>query len=279
MPVENALTIDVEDWYHVCGVEECLPEENWPRLRSRVVENTRKILALLSLVKVKATFFVLGFIAERHPGLIEEIAGAGHEVASHGYSHRRVYSLSQDLFLQDLRRTTEILSRITGKAVRGYRAPEWSIRADSLWALDLLQSEGYEYDSSRAPLLVIGDQKTPRVPHRLDVEGGCLWEFPPLVGKTPLVNLPLGGGWGLRVFPYSWVRAAVRQLNERGQPAVLFFHPREFDAAGPRINLPWPRGFTLYARLERTGPRLNQLLREFRFTTLSAVLETFRERP
>ena len=272
MTVENILTVDVEDWFHICGVEKLIPEASWPRLESRVTINTMKILEVLRQKRVKATFFVLGFVAERHPDLIRTIDGAGHEIATHGYAHRRVYAMSPDRFRQDLIRAVSIISAATGKPVKGYRAPEWSIRDDSLWALDILQQEGFEYDSSMAPLPIIGNPDYAMIPHRLALDHGHLWELPPLAAATPLVNLPLGGGWGLRVFPYSIIRSTILKLNKQGQPAVIFLHPREFDRDNPRIRLPLVKRFVLDARIERTGKRLDRLLDDFDFTSVSAVL-------
>jgi len=273
MTVENILTVDVEDWFHICGVEKLIPQASWPRLESRVTINTMKILEFLCQKRVKATFFVLGFVAERHPDLIKKIDRAGHEIATHGYAHRRVYTMSPDRFRQDLIRAVSILSAITGKPVKGYRAPEWSIRDDSLWALDILQQEGFEYDSSMAPLPIIGNPDYAMIPHRLTLDQGHLWELPPLAATTPLVNLPLGGGWGLRIFPYHLIRSTILKLNKQGQPAVIFLHPREFDLDNPRIRLPLVRRFVLDARIERTGKRLDRLLDDFDFTSVSAVLK------
>ena len=273
MTSRNILTIDVEDWFHICGVKELIPEVIWPQLESRVSINTMKILDILSRKGVKATFFVLGFVAEAHPDLIIKIQGEGHEIATHGYNHMQVYAMTPDMFGEDLKKSVSIISGITGHPVKGYRAPEWSIRDDSLWALDILSRQGFEYDSSMAPLPIIGNPKYPKIPHRLTLDQGELWEFPPLVGSTPLVNLPLGGGWGLRVFPYRLISSAIRNLNAQGQPAVIYFHPREFDAANPRIRLPWAKRFVLDARFVRAEKRLQRLLEDFRFTSVSDVLK------
>jgi polysaccharide deacetylase family protein (PEP-CTERM system associated) len=265
MTVENILTIDLEDWFHICGLEEMIPETSWSNLESRR--------------NVKATFFVLGFVAEGHPELIREIENAGHEVATHGYAHRQVYSITPRLFREDLKKAVRAISAVTSKPVTGYRAPEWSIRDDSLWGLDILQEEGFEYDSSMAPLPIIGNPSYSKIPHKLNLAQGPLWEFPPLVTATPLVNLPLGGGWGLRVFPYPMIRSAIRKLNKRGQSALIYLHPREFDADCPRLRLPLAKRFVLHARLERAEQRLHRLLDDFRFTSVSDVLRRLKKRP
>jgi len=273
MSVENILTIDVEDWFHVCGVDEQIPEASWPHLESRVAANTFKILDILSQKGVKATFFVLGFVAERHPRLIEEICAAGQDIAVHGYSHRRVYAMTPESFRDDLKRATGTISEITGWPMMGYRAPEWSIREDSLWALEILCQEGFEYDSSMAPLPIIGNQGYSTTPYERRLICGSIWEFPPLVGTNPLVNLPLGGGWGLRVFPYNLIRSSIRKLNHQGYPAVIFLHPREFDSRNPRVKLPLAKRFVVEAGLEGTGKRLDRLLNDFHFTSISGFLE------
>jgi polysaccharide deacetylase family protein (PEP-CTERM system associated) len=278
MSTANILTVDLEDWFHICGVEELIPETVWAQMESRVTVNTLKILDIFRQKMARATFFVLGFIAERHPGLIKEIQKAGHEIATHGYAHRRVYTMTPRTFRQDLRKAVAIISEITDSPVKGYRAPEWSIRDDSLWALEILEQEGFAYDSSMAPLPVIGNQAYDTTPHRLTVNEGELWEFPPLVARTALVNLPLGGGWGLRIFPYQLIRSAIRRLNDQGQPALVYLHPRELDTNNPRIRLPLVKRFVLGARVERTENRLDRLLDEFRFTSVLHVLEATKKR-
>lgn len=277
MTCNNILSVDLEDWFHICGVEHVLPRSNWDALESRVERNTGRILEILASHRVKGTFFILGYVAERHPGLVRAIRDGGHEIATHGYSHSRVYEMTPDAFRDDLRKAVGLISGITGDRVRGFRAPEWSIRKDSLWALQVLAEEGFLYDSSMAPLAVIGDQRYPRMPYCLRFQAGALWEFPPLVARTPLANLPLGGGWGLRVFPYSLIRKTIRSFNRQGQPAVVYLHPREFDPRNPKPPLPLPLRFALQARLERAERRLLKLLRDFSFAPISEVLRLLRE--
>ena len=273
MTVENILTVDLEDWFHICGIRHIIPETLWPRLEGRVTGNTLKILDFLKKRGVKATFFVLGFIAERYPDLIKEIQSKGHEIASHGYGHRRVYTMSPHAFREDVRKASDIIFRITGLKVRGFRAPEWSIRDDSLWALNILKEEGFEYDSSMAPLPIVGNPHFAKSPKILSLDKGSLWEFPPLVRPTPFFNLPMGGGWGLRVFPYSHIRSTIKRMNRNGLPAMIYVHPREFDRENPRITLPWAKRFVLNARLERTDKRLERLLNDFRFAPTWTVLK------
>ncbi len=267
MHIKNILTIDVEDWFHICGVNDFIPRETWSGLESRVFENTLRILDILGQADTLATFFILGSIVENHPELIKRISDAGHEIASHGYDHRRVYTMTPEAFRQDIQKSVEILSGITGKGINGFRAPEWSIRDDSLWALDILQDQGFQYDSSMAPLPIIGNTEYPKTPWRHQLTHGKLWELPPLVGSAPLINFPFGGGWGLRTFPYCLICSAIQKVNLQGMPAVIFLHPREFDSECPRIKIPLVKRFVLNAGVESTEKRLSRLLTDFDFTS------------
>jgi peptidoglycan/xylan/chitin deacetylase (PgdA/CDA1 family) len=181
--------------------------------------------------------------------------------------------MTPEEFRQDLQKAAGILTEITGMPVKGYRAPEWSIRDDCLWALYVLSQEGFAYDSSMAPLPIIGNPRYKKTPFSFDLDNGKLWEFPPLVAPNPLVNLPLGGGWGLRILPYSFIRAAIMRLNNLGHPALIFIHPREFDPDVPRIRLPLIKRLVLHARIQRTEKRLDRLLDDFSFTSISTVMK------
>lgn len=272
MPLKNILTVDLEDWFHICGVTDFIPRETWPSLESRVTENTNKILDILFKYNTLATFFVLGSVAEKCPELVEKIHKAGHEVATHGHMHRRVYTMTPDAFRQDLKKSVQILSEITGERVTGFRAPEWSVRDDTLWALDILLEEGFSYDSSMAALPIIGNPKHPKTPWKHMLTHGEMWEVPPLVKPTRLINLPIGGGWGLRTFPYGLVRSTIQSLNHQDQPAVIFLHPREFDPDCPQMKIPIIKRFVLNAAKESTDIRLRKLLRDFEFTSIVRVL-------
>jgi polysaccharide deacetylase family protein (PEP-CTERM system associated) len=273
MTAMNILSIDLEDWFHICGVERHLPASRWDTLESRVDINTRMILDLLAQRQVKATFFILGYVADRHPLLIRNIAAQGHEIAAHGYSHEQVYRMTPVQFRQDLRKAVQAIAAITGKKVYGFRAPEWSIRDDSLWALDILCEEGFTYDSSMTPLPIIGNPQYPSIPHRKLLAAGPLWELPPLVARTRVGNLPIGGGWGLRVFPYRLIKKSISELNAQGHPAVIFLHPREFDRNNPRVALPLAKRFVLEACIETTAKRLMRLLDDFQFSSMAYFLK------
>ncbi len=272
MTIPNILTVDVEDWFHICGVSRHLPRSSWDALENKVETGTSIILNILKRQQVRATFFILGFVAERYPLLVRRIQAAGHEIATHGYEHRRVYTMTRQTFRRDLRRAVAAISKITGEPVTIYRAPEWSIRDDSIWALDILHEEGIRIDSSMAPLPIIGNPEYPKIPHMVQKGRFGMLEVPPLVFETPLVNLPAGGGWGLRVFPYRFIRNRVRRLNRAGHPALFFVHPREFLTDIPAVGLPVIKKLVLDARIEPTQKRLQRLLKDFRFTTISDAL-------
>ena len=273
MTIENMITVDVEDWYHICGIKHIIAEESWHDLESRIQQNISRVLKILAEKNVKATFFTLGYIAETYPELIQTIQKDGHEIATHGHAHHRVYTLTPQTFREDLKKSVDAIRRITGETVKGFRAPEWSIRDDSLWALDILQEEGFEYDSSKAPLNFIGNPDYPKIPHPITLKNGMLWEIPPLVRTTPFANLPIAGGWGLRVFPYRLIYSTIRSLNDAGHPALVYFHPREFDPAVPRVRLPLAKRFVLGAKLVSTETRLKRLLKDFQFSPVISALE------
>lgn len=264
----NALTIDVEDWYHVCGFEQkqLIPRSSW-----RVCVATERILTVLDEYGVKATFFVLGSVAVAEPGLIKLIASAGHEVASHGWSHRLIDQLTPDQFRDELAQTEDIIQSLSGCMPIGFRAPQWSVSRRTPWVHDILAERGYRYDSSQSPLPFVGDRKGSRVPYRISTASGKLCEFPPLVTPTWFGNLPTGGGWGFRLFPTALLEHTVGRLNESGNPAVLYLHPRDADPDGPRLPLPLLKRFASYGTRNDAVPRLRRLLERFRFTTLKEL--------
>jgi polysaccharide deacetylase family protein (PEP-CTERM system associated) len=261
----NRLTFDVEDWYHSLDPE----PTRWTRYESRVVGSTLRILDLLDIGAVKATFFALGHVAKTQPDLIREIHHRGHEVASHGMAHRFVYDQAADEFRRDVATSIEILTAITGTVVRGYRAPYFSITARSLWALDILHSLGIIYDSSIFPVINhrYGIPTAPRTTYRL--ENGMV-EYP--VATVPLgrTNLPVGGGIYFRILPYRALRRALRSLNNRGEEFVFYLHPWECDPAQPRLPVPISLGVRHYWALGRTLDKLASLLTDFRFAPLGA---------
>ncbi len=275
MGIGNILTVDVEDWFHICDIERILPPSKWEQCESRVLANVEKILTFFSRFKVKATFFILGDVAERTPEVVRIIHKEGHEVASHGYGHLQVYKQREDEFLRDLLRSKTLIEGITGEKVMGYRAPEWSIckgKRDSFWALDLLVQNGFLYDSSIAPLHFIGIPDAPTTPYTLPTSHGEIKEFPPLVMRSPLGNLPIGGGWGLRIFPYRSIRRTIDALNRLGHPVLIFCHPSDFDLQTPYLPLPWIKRFVCYGKIKTTEERMTHLLNEFEFSTAKDAL-------
>jgi len=267
----NVLTVDVEDWYHVCGTGDAQPAP--PRDSWRVRRNLEKILALLDEHGQKATFFMLGSVAECQPELAPMICSAGHELASHGYSHRLVPDLTPQQFRDELLLTGRILLEQTGQRPYGYRAPQWSLSAQTPWAFAILRELGYRYDSSLNPLPFVGDSRLNRTAYRLDGEAAGLWEIPPMVTRSWLGNLPTGGGWGFRFFPFRTVCSTIEKLNRDHHPAVLYMHPREVDPVGPRLNLTALKRFVSYGTRTDAAPRLSEILRRYRFITLKEMVD------
>jgi polysaccharide deacetylase family protein (PEP-CTERM system associated) len=269
--MKNILTVDVEDWYHICDIEHILPSSRWDQCESRVLVNVEKILRLLDRFRVRATFFILGYVAEKTPEVLTMIHGEGHEIASHGYGHVQVYKQNPEIFLQDLIRSKALMEGVIGERVIGYRAPEWSIcggKRDSYWALDLLVQRGFLYDSSIAPLRFIGIPDAPTTPYTLSTSHGEIKEFPPLVMGSLLGNIPIGGGWGLRIFPFGTIRRTIERKNREGQPALIFCHPSDFDPSPPELNLPWIKRFVCRGKIKSTEERLIRLLSDFEFVSI-----------
>jgi polysaccharide deacetylase family protein (PEP-CTERM system associated) len=267
----NAMTIDFEDWYQ--GLE--IPMDGWHRFEDRMGLAGRRILELLAQSDTRATFFVLGAVAERHPSLVREIAAAGHEIASHGHSHTLVYRQSPEAFREELRRSVGMLQEIAQAPVVGYRAPFFSITNDSLWALDVLVEEGIRYDSSvfptRNPRYGIPD--APRWPHMIETTGGPIQELPLSTWEVRGHRVPVGGGAYFRIWPYAVTRKAFRGLNMQSRPAVFYLHPWELDPDHPRIELPKRIGLTHYINLKATKNRLQRLLSDFSFAPVREVFD------
>ncbi len=270
--IVNALTVDVEDYFHVTALEPHIPRSAWGRWPVRVEANTRRVLELLGRHGARATFFVLGWVAERFPGLVREIAAAGHEVASHGWDHRRLTGLTPEDFRRDVLRARILLEDVTGMPVRGYRAPSFSITARTRWAHAVLAETGHAYSSSVYPVRhdLYGMPEAPRGPYR-PVSG--LVEVPVTTVRIAGLTLPAGGGGFFRLYPYALSRWALRRVNRReGRPAVFYFHPWELDPAQPR-----PQGLGLrtrvrhYLNLERMEDRLGRLLADFRWDRMDRI--------
>ena len=273
--VVNGMSVDVEDYFQVSAFESTVDRRRWDRLESRVCQNTDRLLAMFAEFDVRATFFVLGWVADRYPELIGRIAQAGHELASHGYSHRLVYDQSPEEFREDITRARDAIERACGQRVYGYRAPSYSIVERSRWALDVLVEEGYLYDASIFPIHHdrYGIPGAPRHVHRMECRAGRLWEVPGSTIRYAGVNLPVAGGGYFRLLPYQWTRWGIRRLNRlEGRPAVFYLHPWEIDPAQPRIAASRLSQSRHYRNLDKTEGRLRRLLRDFRFGTVRDVL-------
>ncbi len=274
--MRNAFSVDVEDWYQVSDFEEVVSFSQWDRYESRVIRNTERVLEVLAERGVRGTFFVLAWNAERQPELVRLIAGAGHEIASHGYSHRLIYEQSPAEFRDDVLRSKKLLEDLTGTPVLGYRAPSFSLTANSLWALDVLLESGFRYDSSVFPISdrLYGIPNARRFPFAIRAAGDReLLEFPMSTAHVAGRNWPLGGGGYLRIFPYGYMRWGIRRVNTEGQPALVYIHPWELDPAQPKIRVRGKRGLsTHYINLRRTEPRIRRLLADFSFAPIREVL-------
>jgi polysaccharide deacetylase family protein (PEP-CTERM system associated) len=271
----NAMTIDVEDYFQVSAFDAVLPRSRWDSMESRVVANTERLLGIFDEHNVRATFFVLGWVAERFPGLVSGIAGRGHEVASHGYGHQLVYDLSPAAFRDDIRRSKAVIESAAGATVRGYRAPSFSITSRSLWALDLLIEEGFEYDASIFPIHHdrYGIPTSPRHGYRVERRAGSIVETPGSTAACGPFNLPVAGGGYFRILPYAWTRWGIRRVNRRDrQPAIFYIHPWEIDVQQPRLEPGAVSAFRHYRNLHRTDGRLRRLLADFRFGTMRDVI-------
>ena len=277
--VRNALSVDVEDWFQVGAFEDVIDRADWDSLELRVEGNTDRLLSLFDEAGVKATFFVLGWIAERRPALVRRIVSGGHEVASHGWAHDRVFRFDAKSFLQDIDRARKILEDAGGAAVSGCRAPSFSIDGRTPWAHEILSRQGYRYSSSVAPVVHdhYGWPEAPRFAYR-PVAGEDFVELPVTTARLAGRTLAAGGGGFLRILPYRFSRWALRQANALGQPGILYFHPWEIDPGQPRVRDARLRSrLRHYTNLAGMEAKLSRLLRDFEWTRVDAVAEAVRK--
>lgn len=267
-------TVDVEEYFQVLALAPYVARESWDTRECRLEEPLLRLLSLLDDAGARGTFFVLGWIAERRPDLVESIARRGHEVASHGWGHRRIGDLTPVEFRRSVRRSREVLEEITGERVLGFRAPSFSITRGREWALDVLMEEGYQYDSSLFPVRRpgYGYSGGRREPHRIERNGGSILEVPPTTLRRAGVNIPAAGGAYFRLLPYGLCRAALRQAGARGAPGTFYIHPWELDPGQPRFPVSLPVRIRHYGRLGRTEERLRRLLSEFTFRPIRETL-------
>ena len=271
----NAMSIDVEDYFHVAALSNAIKREDWSSMEYRAEASTDRLLELFAQCGIKATFFILGWVAKRSPALIRTIHQAGHEIACHGMSHELVYRQTPEQFATETRESKALLEELIGAKVHGYRAASWSITRRSLWALDIIHDLGFEYDSSIFPIRhdVYGIPDAPKRPELIRTPAGKqLVEFPPSTVRILGANLPVAGGGYFRLLPYALTRWGLRQINSENRAFMFYLHPWEVDPEQPRIEASWFSQFRHYTNLHQTQDRLRRLIGQFRFTTVRNVL-------
>jgi polysaccharide deacetylase family protein (PEP-CTERM system associated) len=271
----NALTFDVEDYFHVHAFNSVIARADWDELPLRVDDSTRLILELLREHKTRATFFLLGWVADRLPELVREIAADGHEIASHGYAHEAVDALSCEEFRDDVTRSLEaIRGACPDASISGYRAPSFSINGNTPWAFDVLQSLGFKYDSSISPTSFHDRYGSPHAPRFAYPIARCMTEIPVSTVRMLGLNWAVAGGGYFRLAPLAVTRWSIDRINRERQPAVVYLHPWEFDPAQPRIaGAPARSRFRHYLNLHHTASRLRSLLAEFSFGAMEDVFQ------
>ncbi len=272
----NALTFDIEDYYQVEAFKDYIRYEEWSQYESRVVENTRKITKILDERHVKATFFILGWVAERFPDMVKSLTDNGHEIATHGYAHQMVYQQLPEVFEDDLTKSIALLEKISEEKVIGYRAPTYSIIEESFWAFDILIKHNLLYDSSIFPINHdrYGVPDSERFPHQIQGKNGrTILEFPLSTLRFWKWNFPIAGGGYLRLFPYRILKLGIQWLNRQQQPGIIYLHPWELDPEQPRIpNIPYTTRLRHYINLHSTATKLHRLIRDFEFAPIRDVL-------
>lgn len=274
--MKNALTIDLEDYYHVSAFNDHVAQHEWGSKESRVEKNTDLLLEYLDQASCKATFFTLGWVAEQHPHVVRRVAEHGHEVACHSLRHRTVCQMAPCEFREDTHRAKSLLESITGTAVLGYRAPSFSITKDSLWALTVLAELGFTYDSSIFPVkhANYGMPEASRIPYRVDTPAGPIIEFPMTTLELAGRRSPFGGGAYFRLLPYWYTRWGIRFLNSHERQAVfVYLHPWELDPDQPRISASLTARLRHYIGLAQTPRKFRNLIRDFEFSTVAALAE------
>jgi polysaccharide deacetylase family protein (PEP-CTERM system associated) len=273
--VEHIFTVDAEEYFQVGAFEGLVSRQDWASYPSRIERALDELLGLLARHEATATFFTLGWIADRHPRLVRRIHDAGHEIASHGYWHRRVNAMSAAEFRNDVRAAKVVLEDTCGAPVIGFRAPNFSIRPGTEWAFDVLLEEGYQYDSSLFPIRRpgYGYADAPTVPHLIHRPAGSICELPLATTDWRGVRIPAAGGAYLRHLPFAVIRQAFREYAESGIPATFYIHPWELDPEQPRLGVAWHTWLRHYGGLSRTAQRIDRLLSEFRFTSAARSLK------
>lgn len=278
MSERHVLSFDVEEHFQVSAFWSDARRQQWGRLESRVEQNTFRLAELLARAETNATFFVLGWVAERHPGLVKELARQGHEIASHGYGHELVTSQTERDFREDIRRSKHILEDLTGERVYGYRAPSFSITTRTQWALPILVEEGYLYDSSIFPVRHDRYGMPGANPwcHVKKTQAGDLWEVPPSTLKVGPLRVPVAGGGYFRLFPYSLLHRFLCRVASHGHPLIMYLHPWELDPDQPRMGGSLVSRFRHYVNLHKTEARLLRLLTDFKFAPIQQAVNGIR---
>jgi len=274
--IVNALTVDVEDYFHASAFDRVVSRADWDSMESRVVANTHRLLHLFNANGVRGTFFVLGWVAERFPSLVKDIAAYGHELASHGYHHQLVYTLTADQFREDVHRAKHTIEQIAGAPVSGYRAPSFSIVKQSLWALDVLIDEGYTYDASIFPIRHdrYGIANAPRHAHVIQRAAGSIVEVPSSTVRVGGSNYPIAGGGYLRLFPYAATKWGIAQVNKVDQqPVVVYVHPWEVDPGQPRLPASKTTQLRHHVGMATTIGKLERVVNDFAFAPVRDVLQ------
>ena len=275
IPIVNALSIDVEDYFHVSAFELTINRNHWDDYAGRVEQNTEKILNILEEKNIRATFFILGWVAKRYPKIVRKIKSLGHEIAAHGYNHELITKQTPGLFRKDLKESIDVLEDIAGEKVIGYRAPSFSVTPKTLWSIDIMIEMGLKYDSSVFPAMrdYGGYPGAPQNPYKIKND---FWEFPLSTYKILGLSIPVAGGGYFRLFPYGLTRHLLREKNKQGLPFIFYLHPWEMDSSQPRIKEASLLGrFRQYQNLEKTEPRFRNLCRDFAFSPIKDVISTW----
>ena len=280
--VTNILTVDLEEWFVVENLRDVIDVEQWSELPRRLEQNTHELLSLFDDFHVRATFFVLGWVAEHYPQVIREISIAGHEIACHSYYHRKVDSLSREEFKKDTEKAINAIVKAIGNVPFGYRAPSWSISSKNLWALEVLSELGFIYDSSIFPIKhdIYGWPEGPRSSLKIDLENGKnIYELPATTFRIMGKNVPVGGGGYFRHSPYWYSKKVIEKLNQQNQPAVFYVHPWEIDPELPLLEgLTTIQKFRTYSSTAILRHKINKLLNDFTFTTIADYLKLFKKK-
>lgn len=273
----SSFTIDVEDWFHILDCDAAPPMERWPGLEVRVEKNTTQILDILASYGIKATFFWLGWVAERHKHLVRRCLNEGHEIASHGYGHLLAYKVGPKIFQQDITRAKSVLENIIGAPVKGFRAPGFGIKKNNGWAFDIIQESGYEYDSSVFPCTREhgGIVDSPLEIHFIETQNGPLPEIPMSAVEIFGRRIHLFGGGYLRLASKSLIRWGIKKVHAQGRPLVVYIHPREIDLHQPRLPLSLQRRFKCYVNLKSTIVKLRWLCQHYSFSTMAEMTQRF----